>query len=100
LDYFQSGEAMTETARTPIVSLEDMQAADSEALIDAVLELDCHELSSVYWNKLSKIDRQNQESRWTALSLIHELCRMHFKPSDRAEPFGPIPRTMVERDTL
>ena len=81
---------MVEEAAAPIVTLEEFQATDPEAPIRDLNYVDCLELASAYEASLKVAGCASDATACRVYMLLHDLCWFSFKPSDRAEPFGPM----------
>jgi hypothetical protein len=76
--------------QSEILTLGELQEAGPESPINGVFSVDCSELASAYHKALTELHEENDRRVIAVYRFLHQLCRLHFKPSDRAEPFGPM----------
>jgi hypothetical protein len=83
---------MSEVVNKDVLNALSIENVDLEAPIadSRAVVLDCLELASIYRKYVTSLDEKKDADVIQALKLIHQLCFIHFKPSDRAEPFGPM----------
>ena len=73
---------MTVTAR-------DFVAVAVEAPLRETRNLDCWTLGSLYQAAASEAQEANDEPAVRVYALLSGIANIHFKPEDRAEPYGP-----------
>ena len=72
------------------LTLDDIVSARPEAPISESSSVDCGELASIYGNAVKDLQAREDEPIKRVYEFLQQLCWMIFKPSDKAEPFGPI----------
>ena len=71
------------------VTSAELDQVTLEAPILNCESFDHHELSACYRGAAEKSEQEGRPDEAMVYKLIHSLLDMHFKPVDRAEPFGP-----------
>ena len=69
---------------------EDFAAADLEAPIRDSSQVDCWSLADLYQTASAQHAESGSEIAARVFRLVANVARMHFKPEDRAEPYGPV----------
>lgn len=83
----QDGEP-PEADRT--VTTDDFVAVDLEEPIRESIKVDCRSLGFLYADAASKsAEDTHNEAQFRVYRLLASVSLMHFKPEDRAEPYGP-----------
>ena len=72
------------------VTRDDLAAVDLEAPIRDSKKVDCSSLSGLYRAASSQHQQSGSETAARVFGLVSDVARMHFKPEDRAEPYGPM----------
>ena len=78
-----------------IVTREDFVAAGLEAPIRDSSKVDCSSLADLYHTASAQHAESGNEIAARVFRLVANVARMHFKPEDRAEPYGPV-RVLVD----
>ena len=65
-------------------------AVEVEAPIRDSRNVDCWTLGSLYQSAASEAEARGDETAARGFGLLCEIANIHFKPEDRAEPFGPL----------
>ncbi len=73
-----------------IVTKEDFAVTDLEAPIRGSNKVDCQSLGNLYRTAAGKHEQAGNKTAARVYYLIADVLRMHFKPKDRAEPYGPL----------
>ena len=76
-----------ESAKT--VTAEDFAAVEVEAPILDTRNVDCWTLGSLYQSATSEAKASGNEPAASVFALLVNIANIHFKPEDRAEPYGP-----------
>ena len=72
------------------VTTHDFAAVDLEAPIRESTKVDCRSLGFLYADAASKsAEDARNEAQLRVYRLLASVALMHFKPEDRAEPYGP-----------
>ena len=74
---------------TTIVTLNEILAEDPECATEDH-QLSCDDIASSLSTHMKGIDKDKEPDRHRVWQLVYSMCFMHFKPSDRVEPFGPM----------
>ena len=72
-----------------IVTSAEFAAADFEAPIGDSSNVDCWTLGSLYQTAASEAEESGDGSALRVFALLALIANIHFKPEDRAEPYGP-----------
>ena len=72
-----------------VVTKDDFVAADLEAPIRDSNNVDCWSLANLYDEAATKHAESKHGIEFRVFGLLSAVSNMHFKPKDRAEPFGP-----------
>ncbi len=72
-----------------IVTQEDFAVTDLEAPIRGSNKVNCRNLADLYQTAARQHEQAGNEAAARVYYLIADVARMHFKPEDRAEPYGP-----------
>ena len=67
----------------------EFAAADFEAPIGDSSNVDCWTLGSLYQTAASEAEESGDGSALRVFALLALIANIHFKPEDRAEPYGP-----------
>ena len=71
------------------VTKEEFESVDIEAPIRDCKRVDCMSLSAHYAKATLQEQDNGNEAAASVYRLLRSVTEMHFKPEDRAEPFGP-----------
>ncbi len=82
----QGNEAQSDSVT---ISLEEFAEADVEAPIRDANSVDCRSLASLYEAVSKQHEQSGDEGATRIFGLLAQLTRMHFKPDDGTEPYGP-----------
>ena len=85
------------------ITVEDFAAVELEAPIRESRNLDCWSLGSLYQSAASEAKANGNEAEARVFALLVGITNIHFKPEDRAEPYGPLSvfdrkRTLIPSD--
>ena len=85
------------------ITAEDFAAVELEAPIRESRNLDCWTLGSLYQGAASEAEANGNEAEARVFALLVGIANIHFKPEDRAEPYGPMSvfdgkRTLIPSD--
>ena len=72
-----------------LLTEQDFTSVDPEAPIRDSSNVDCWSLARRYEAAGQQQEQSGNEVAARVFSLIANIARMHFKPEDRAEPYGP-----------
>ena len=86
-----------------VVTAADFAAVDVEAPIRGSRNVDCWTLGNLYQSAGSEAEASGNESAARVFALLREIANIHFKPEDRAAPYGPLSvrdnqRTLIPSD--
>ncbi len=73
-----------------LVTLDDLRAVDVNRLLDGQDVSDDHELRKPFYDVAEHAAGQNDERQHDACRLLGNLCGIHLRVDDPAEPFGPL----------
>jgi len=75
----------------PFVGLTVFQNVDTEGPIASSSSVSCETFASLY-QEAGKAAAENDdvEPQRRVFQLLADICQMHFKPGDQAEPYGPL----------
>jgi hypothetical protein len=94
MDHEESGES--EEGRAPekrgldLASLGDFKSVDCEAPLAETRTVNCFSLGEMYRKAAEATKKDGNEAALRVYSLLQAVTQIHFKPHDRAEPYGPI----------
>ena len=71
------------------VTAEDFSAVEVEAPLRDSKNVDCWTLGTLYQSAASAAEERGSEPAARVFALLAAIANIHFKPEDRAEPFGP-----------
>ena len=71
------------------VTAEEFATEDVEAPIRDSSHVDCWTLGNLYQAAASKAENDDSESVARVFGLLSAIAKIHFKPEDRSEPYGP-----------
>lgn len=71
-------------------SAEDFVAVDAEAPIAASRKIYCQCLGSLYQKAATAAEAEGNAKAANVYGLLAAVTQIHFKPHDRAEPYGPM----------
>ena len=74
---------------TMTISGDEFAAVDFEAPIHDSNKVDCWSLGSMYQTAASREEECGNETAVRVFGLLSAVARIHFKPEDRSEPYGP-----------
>ena len=99
----QHSEDAEREAPANVITAEDFAAVDVESPIRDSRNMDCWALGNLYQSAGSEAEASGNESAARVLALLCEIANIHFKPEDRAEPYGPLSvfdnqRTLIPSD--
>lgn len=72
-----------------ILSLADLQSLDCEAPLAEIRSVDCQSFGPLYREAAAATESAGDDRAALAYRLLAEVSEIHFKPEDRAEPYGP-----------
>ena len=86
-----------------VFTAEEFAAVEIEAPIRGSSNVDSWSLGSLYQTAASEAEASGNESAARVFALLCEIANIHFKPEDRAEPYGPLSvfndqRTLIPAD--
>jgi hypothetical protein len=92
---FMSDETAASQGETPPRSItsvtpEELGLTDLEAPIEAVCDFDPGSLGDAYARNAEVARTDGRTADALVYSLLQGLCQMHFRSTDRSEPFGPL----------
>jgi hypothetical protein len=98
-----SGSQGESDKRRPQLTLEALLAADCNAPIARTNHVDCISLAECFHAAASEAEKDRNHDTANAYRFIAEVARIHFKPGDKAEPYGPMAvcegrRTLIPSD--
>ncbi|MEM7666348.1 MAG: hypothetical protein AAF250_10880 [Pseudomonadota bacterium] len=73
-----------------IISLDDLIAADINAMLSENSGSDTHALTKPICEARAKAEEDGNDPLRMSLGLLHDLLNIHLRADDRAEPFGPM----------
>ena len=73
-----------------LVTKDDFIAADFEAPIRDSNNVDCWTLADLYKTAAAKQTENGNESAAQVFEFLSAVTNIHFKPNDRAKPYGPL----------
>ncbi len=76
--------------RMEVVSLADFEAVDCEAPLADTRKVDCSSFADLYRKAAEAAKDGGNEQAARVCRLLAAVAQMHFKPEDRAEPYGPL----------
>lgn len=76
--------------RLEVISLDNLQALDVNALLAGNHGSDTYALTKVLREQRDDAEREGNEGRRKSLGLLHDVLNIHLRANDRAEPFGPM----------
>ena len=99
----QQSEDSEREAPANVVTAEDFAAVEVEAPIRDSRNVDCWSLGTLYQSAGSEAEASGNESAARVFALLREIANIHFKPEDRAQPYGPLSvfdnqRTLIPSD--
>jgi hypothetical protein len=68
----------------------DFAATDLEAPLAAAKSIDCTEASSLYGHAAKACNEQGGRAEERVYAMLGAVCSFYFKPSQSAEPYGPM----------
>ena len=71
------------------VTSEEFASVDVEAPIRDSKNVDCWTIASLYQAAASEAEEGGNEPALRVFGLLSAIANLHFKPEDRAEPYGP-----------
>lgn len=84
-----SGATEKDEAKRPVVTLEDFLAAEFETPIAEIEEVGFHKLQGAFNEAAKKAEQSGDHKRATVYALLSTICSFHYRPEDRANPYGP-----------
>lgn len=86
-----------------LVELADFEAVEIEAPIAECRSVHCWKLADLYQSAANAANAAGERSQGRVYGLLADVARMHFKPEDRTEPYGPMAvfegkRTIIPED--
>lgn len=72
-----------------IVTLADLKDLDCEAPLCDIRSVDCHSFMDPYHEAAEEAKTAGNDRAALAYRLLADVSGIHFKPEDRAEPYGP-----------
>ena len=73
----------------PLVTIDEFAAVGAEAPLRDTRNLDCRTLGSLYQVAASQAQKNGDDRAARVFGLLSDIANIHFKPQDRAEPYGP-----------
>jgi hypothetical protein len=73
--------------RKPI-TVDEFDATDFEEALKDSAKVDAHDLSSQFLRLAREADERQEQSRARVFSLLSQVCGIHLRTEDRAEPWG------------
>ena len=73
-----------------MVPMDDFAAVEYEVPIANSHKVDCMGLNSLYQEAAKAQSEAGNENAARVFQLLGSVCQIHFKPNDRAEPYGPM----------
>jgi len=73
-----------------VIELEKFSAMDFEAPIASSDCVDCAKLGHLYGKAIPAEEEDANSETAEVFRLLGAVCQIHFKPNDRAEPYGPM----------
>lgn len=86
-----------------VITAEDFAAVDVEGPIRGSRNVDCWGLGNLYKSAGAEAKAAGNEAAAKVFGVLAEIANIHFKPEDRAEPYGPLSvfgdrRTLIPAD--
>lgn len=73
-----------------VVDLADFKAVDCDAPIADIRKVECECFASSYRKAAEASKADGDESASRVFALLADVTRIHFKPDDQGEPYGPL----------
>jgi hypothetical protein len=82
------------------VTTEDFKSVDFHAPIATTDRAECMVLCELYGRASRAAEAENNAAAVRVFDLLNSLCGLHFKPNDRASPYGPLSQFNGKRSAI
>jgi hypothetical protein len=73
-----------------VATPDDLRAVDFQEAIASIERADCMALFEAFAQEAHAAEQSGDEQKARVFGVLTSICGMHFKPEDRANPFGPM----------
>jgi hypothetical protein len=96
----ESLEPRKDIQTPPLVIVEDFKSIDFESPIAATDRADCMVLYQLFGQAARAAEATNNPRVVAVFKLLNSICSLHFKPDDRASPYGPLAQFDGKRSAI